>query len=284
VSVQETVKEVLSSAYTGTMRLVSTEAATAAQSNDACFKDFQLVEIPEVMQTRMNAHTGAALMRRWFASPSFTLSNAMRTGNVNFRAVSRKNIDTSIVKMSWVAGFSRTQRAMALMEAHRVITPAAARELKRVLMRCGLLGNKYVEIGACNDVITLHETAHLNFSTIELADTTDPLDCALGSFSLHMAMAGSVRPLTKKSDSRTHEVEITDLHFYIRDNYEFSSGDEPLGHWGRDGASRLPGSGKAFVENKSFRDWRTRHGRGGDFVVFSDVMTKRLFRPVNVAI
>lgn len=35
----------------------------------------------------------------------------------------------------------------------------------------------------------------------------------------------------------------------------------------------LPGIGYESVENKTFRDWRTKNGRGGDFLVFSDVKT-----------
>ncbi|WP_225984695.1 DUF6402 family protein [Noviherbaspirillum aerium] len=97
-------------------------------------------------------------------------------------------------------------------------------------------------------------------------------------------MTGAVQPLVKRRDNVSHQVEITHLHFYIRDNYDFTSDAEPLGHWGRDGASRPPSSGKAFVENKSFREWRARHGRGGDFVVFSDVMTKHLKRPLVIFI
>jgi len=284
MSVKESVKESLYSAYTGAMRLVSTEAATMANAHEACFKDFQLIEIPEVMRTRMNAPTGAALMQRWFNSPAFTLSKAMVRGRIDFRAISRQCVDAAIVKMSWVAGFARTQRALAMLEAHRTATPAAARELKRVLMRAGALTSKRMAFGTSTDVVDLHETAHLNFMTVELADSTDPLDCALGSFSLHMAASGSVQPVAKKSAGATREVEVTSLHFYVRDNYEFSGEDEPLGHWRRDGASRMPSSGRVFVENKSFREWRTRHGRGGDFVLFSDVLSKRLVRPLKITI
>lgn len=284
MTMKDMVRTTFHSTYTGTMRLVSTEAATVANANEACFKDFQLIEIPEVMRARMNAPIGAALMQRWFNSPAYVISSAMINGSVDFRAISKKNIDTSIVKMSWVASFSRTQRALGMLEAHRTTTPAAARELKRVLMRTGALTNKRMAIGTSTDVITLHETAHLNFMSVDLAGSTDPLDCALGSFNLHMAVSGSVQPAAKRSMGTTHEVEVTNLHFYVRDNYEFSSETEPLGHWGRDGASRLPSSGNVFVENKSFRDWRTRHGYGGDFVVFSDVMSKRLVRPLKIII
>lgn len=93
------ISQALRENYAGVMRAVSTEAANTAQSNEACFKDFQLIEIPRVM-VQIHAGVGAALMKRWFDSPPFTLPSSWKSGAVDFRAVSRKNIDTAILKMS----------------------------------------------------------------------------------------------------------------------------------------------------------------------------------------
>lgn len=283
-SVRRLVNETASAAYSATMRMVSTEASANARANDACFKDFQLIEIPRVMETRMNAPVGAALMRRWFNGQPHVLSDAMKTSNVDYRTMPRHTVDTAIVKIGWATRFARTRDALAALETRRVNTPAAGRELRRVLMRENLLNKRCYQIGTSRDAITLHETAHLNSIIVTLSDSTDPLDCALGTFSLHMAITGTVQPLRRRVNNASHEVEITHLHFYIRDNYDFTGDAEPLGHWGQDGASRMPSSGKSFVENRSFREWRARHGRGGDFVVFSDIMTKQLARPVEIFI
>ncbi|WP_151632540.1 DUF6402 family protein [Noviherbaspirillum aerium] len=277
------ISEALRGTYANVMRVVSTEAATLAQSNEACFKDFQLVEIPDVM-SRMNAAVGAALMKRWFNSPPFVLPPSWKSGTVDFRAVSRKNIDTAILKMSWLAGFARAAQAMSLLELQRTQTPAAERELKRVLMRSGLLTGARRAIGNTNDVVALHETAHLNMISVGFSNSTDALDCALGSFTLHMAVSGFVQPLPKRGDGCSHQVEVHALHFYVRDNYDFTADDEPLGHWGREGASTLYSTGKVFVENRSFREWRRQHARGGDFVVFSDILTKSLAKPLIMRI
>jgi hypothetical protein len=43
------VSEALRDTYANVMRVVSTEASTTAQSNEACLKDVQLVEVPGVM-------------------------------------------------------------------------------------------------------------------------------------------------------------------------------------------------------------------------------------------
>lgn len=278
-----TINEALRETYANVMRVVSTEAATTAQSSEACFKDFQLIEIPTVM-VGMNASVGAKLMTRWFNSPTFVLPSSWRSGRTDFRAVSRKHIDTGILKMTWLTGFARARQALSHLELQRTQTPAAERELKRVLMRSGLLTSSRRAIGGANDVVILHETAHLNMIGIGFGNSIDTLDCALGSFTMHMAASGFVQPLAKRVDSYSHQAEIHALHFYVRDNYDFTTDDEPLGHWGREGAAVMYSPGKVFVENRSFRDWRKRHGRGGDFVLFSDVMTKPLAKPLTIKI
>lgn len=156
-----TINEALRETYANVMRVVSTEAATTAQSSEACFKDFQLIEIPTVM-VGMNASVGAKLMTRWFNSPTFVMPSSWRSGRTDFRAVSRKHIDTGILKMSWLTGFARARQALSHLKLQRTQTPAAERELKRVLMRSGLLTSSRRAIGGANDVVILHETAHLN--------------------------------------------------------------------------------------------------------------------------
>jgi len=99
-AVKDIVRETASAAYSSAMRLVSTEASVNARTSDACFKDFQLVEIPRVMEMRMNAPVGAALMRRWSNGPPHILSNAMRTSNVDYRAVPRHSVDNSIAALT----------------------------------------------------------------------------------------------------------------------------------------------------------------------------------------
>lgn len=82
---------------------------------------------------------------------------------------------------------------------------------------------------------------------------------------------------------KTHKMLIEKLHFYVRDSYDFNSEDEPLGYWGREGASASVFKlGMSFVENRQFRQWRDRHGRGGDFIIFSDVYTKNLLKSIKM--
>ena len=131
----------------------------------------------------------------------------------------------------------------------------------------------------------LHKTAHINTRTVGLnfsEKLTDPLDdmyCALGAFGIHVAGAGTVIPLDPKADKDTHLVKIDKLGFYIRDTYDFNE-DQALGYWSQEGVTRSAGPGSSSVENKHFRDWRTRFDHGGDFMIFSDVRWEGVRQPL----
>ena len=86
---------------------------------------------------------------------------------------------------------------------------------------------------------------------------------------------------------------MTEVGVYIRDSFDFE-GNQPLGCWS-DGQPMmfspvlLPGTagGMVFVPelmltpvgNRDFREWRQRTGKGGDFLVFSDVKRVTLTPP-----
>ena len=257
---------------------------TAARLEDIA-AEFQLIEIPPVMQHHMSAPQGADLMRQWFRSETFSLPESYRNGSVNFLSVPSQHLNTETIKMAWVAGFPRAVGAQARLERDLVATPNASRELRRVLQRQQFLHGEREPIGVSRDAIVLHETAHLNFETVPFGNTVDPLDCALASFTIHTAISGFVQPIKTQGTAKTHEVEVTALHFYVRDCYDFTSDREALGSWNRTGASIIPGRpGMYFAENAVFRNWRARHGKGGDFVVFSDVMSKKPQRPLKIQI
>ena len=65
----------------------------------------------------------------------------------------------------------------------------------------------------------------------------------------------------------------------MHDTYEFNQ-DQPLGLLRYAGVSMSPGPGRFLVENGDFRKWRTRFGRGGDFMVFSDVHWVGVAKPL----
>jgi Family of unknown function (DUF6402) len=67
---------------------------------------------------------------------------------------------------------------------------------------------------------------------------------------------------------------------YIRDSYDFNE-SQLLGFWDdKDTTVSMinPLSGTS-VSNDDFRSWRTKNGKGGDFVVYSDLLKTRLPKP-----
>jgi hypothetical protein len=152
-------------------------------------------------------------------------------------------------------------------------------ELFHKLRADGKFTNRAQSFGGTQvSAVDLHETAHMNRRLVgenlsgKIIDPLDDLYCALGAFNLHLAASGTVQPIQgAKPGLTTHQVKIDRLGFYVRDCYDFNN-EQLLGFWGANGVSRVPGAGLYTIENSTFRSWRAKHGRGGDFIVFSDVL------------
>ncbi len=132
----------------------------------------------------------------------------------------------------------------------------------------------------------------------------DPLDDfygAMGKATLKIAVSGLV---TSRGRGRV-SIAIDELAFYLRDSYDFNDDSfpsQPLGCWGPLGVKRFPQSAmdipldeqrmyadtddasrqSYLVQNRHFRQWRALHGRGGDFMIVSDVHRVRLAFPVTL--
>lgn len=249
----------------------------------ACFKNLNLVEIPLAMR-KAGYSTGAALMERWFIGESFVLPKQWKDASVlgiDQRTIPDKYISDTIVKMQWVFGYERALKMYHELKASVTgnLTMQSLQRSQEELFRClkigGMFTDKTMQFGI-GGVRNIHETAHVNSRAVasnnweKLTDPLDDMYCALGAFTLHLAAAGTVVPVSDKKAGVTHKININKLGFYIRDNYDFNS-DQPLGLWDHDGPSRIPSTRLALVENASFTKWRTLHRHGGDFLVFSDV-------------
>lgn len=129
----------------------------------------------------------------------------------------------------------------------------------------------------------------------------DDLTGALGAFGIYAA------PNVVMFSADGRSAEIKSVYVYVKDSYDFT--DKPgdisqyLGHWSSKGVIVVPYSGLAAemnvpglylqypvargnmrvkgnvyypVHNKDFRQWAIKHQRGGDFIVFSDLMNVSL--------
>ena len=85
-------------------------------------------------------------------------------------------------------------------------------------------------------------------------------------------------------------VYINEVGVYAMDSYDFNDDpvswrptswvSQPLGYWNpKTGyVGRRPGKGD-YVSNKTFQEYRGKTGRGGDFMIYSDVKVVKLPTP-----
>ncbi|GKS95490.1 DUF6402 family protein [Acidovorax sp. SUPP2825] len=273
-------------------RLVAKPISLASNYPAAgCFKNIQLTDLPAAME-KNGFRVGAALMRKWFTGAPFAMPSAWKTGvGVDHRSLTAQHIDTSIISMPWALRFGRTQETY--LELKNAISGNGSerslafsqKELFNNLRKAGKLGTHATPFGISPFVVDVHETAHVNARSVSangLEKLTDPIDdmyCALGAFTLHVAAEGVVTPL-ENAVARAHRVDIHSLVFYIRDCYDFS-GEQILGNWNASEVRKVPSSNLYMVENASFREWRSHHQKGGDFIVFSDLYRERLKTPLT---
>jgi hypothetical protein len=121
---------------------------------------------------------------------------------------------------------------------------------------------------------------YINYRVVDFGVTDlDDMSAALGRLALRVVVAGSVTPVGSGTSAR-HRVTITNAGIYVRDSYDFN-GTQFLGYWDAsdDSVSMVnPFSGDR-IANEDFRNWRTATGRGGDYLVYSDVKWEALSTP-----
>lgn len=239
-----------------------------------------LPQLPRIMRSR-GWLRGTALMEGWFRRPA----NSDPKRGVP---------DTHTIKMGWVLSYPRAAQVYYDMLAEKVwITPAARETLIRQLKR----NNKIVSLpGATRDfggfptgvclspyAVSELDKTHIQHRRVNQGTLSAPMDdltAALANFNFQVIVKGQVKCLERsQSGSKARfEATISQVGIYVKDFYDFNDNDkdwmsQPLGFWGceDDYAGKNPFAGH-YVNNKSFRDWRDKHGQGhgGDFIVFSD--------------
>ncbi|POD68857.1 hypothetical protein BKM17_26635 [Pseudomonas syringae group genomosp. 3] len=198
--------------------------------------------------------------------------------------------------------------------------PEAREQLARRIKRAGLFTTRTEIFGdLSNPPIWQHE--HWQFRLFKIDTTQidrgkvflnglDDLFGALASFGLYLSASGTVTPDAKIVDTGSafkvvatnYQIEITHIAIYARDTYDFI-GEQYLGHWNKNGVEVIfnyileekigtlaprdyqpsgdPPDMKLPVGNWSFNEYRKKHSKGGDLLIFSDLKTIRLKRPLR---
>ena len=258
-----------------------------------------LSKLPVAMR-KMGWDTSAALMQRWFDSPGWEMPGSWKEEDSQPEPMTlpKAQCDENLVKMSWAMNFERCQRAVKNAES-LLVTPKAIDRLKRLLRGVGWKERGITRLGSTTlSAREMDATSQINFT--QLGSTFDPLDDmygALGSATLKIGVVGST---SSKEDPENLTVKnyfnVEYIGFYIRDTYDFN-GLQFLGIWTEDrvvtkkdtiraatpsGQSiyKWAADGLALIRNNDFRQYRQKTGMGGDFIIYSDILWKKVNRSI----
>jgi hypothetical protein len=232
---------------------------------------FDIRLVPTIMRQR-GWTQGAALQDRWFSLLPCTKPNYCLPP------------DTTTVTMGWVLQYDRAKATYAEIFSKELWkTENARKALLRTLTEKGVLpttvpkafplGGNYANQGT--DTLDSFSTQYHSFKSSPLGDPLDGLYGALGSFTFKLVVCGQVSPVKEKPGKYT--VAVDKVGVYVRDSFDFNDDgfiSQPLGYWSAKhmDVSKSPGTDFEYVTNADYRAWRDKHSRGGDFLVFSDVV------------
>jgi hypothetical protein len=225
--------------------------------------------VPQIMRSK-NWNEGATLMEEWFRRPV-----AIRPARIEDTPINFGPPLLNAIKMSWVLGFARAKTVYDKMFSDKIWqNDAGKREISKVLDSLGITAQmkaspgKSIEFGdlASANVITI-EATYLQSRSCENGTIQDGLAAALANFNFRLAIKGSASFAGGKT-----QVSVKAVGVYVKDSYDFINDgsfnwlclcrDQPLGSWDK---------GVGSVSNDTFNNWRTANGKGGDFLIYSDV-------------
>ncbi|MCY1432101.1 hypothetical protein D9M71_480880 [compost metagenome] len=205
----------------------------------------------------------------------------------------RAHCDEGIVKMDWAMKFQRCREAVEEAES-RLTTVNGIERLKDLLKKAGWMGEHSFELGFYNmSALQMDAFSQVNFS--EFGGTLDVLDDMYGALGFATLKIGVVGKVFSKENPDTKKLRyffrVEHLGFYIRDYYDFT-GPQYLGTWTEDRVLtktetvfsmtahgqvilRLKDGPFAAVTNSDFREYRDKNGKGGDFIIYSDVLWRK---------
>jgi Family of unknown function (DUF6402) len=229
---------------------------------------FSITSIPAIMR-KQGWLNGAKFLERWFAGAPAT-------------APAYGPPDTQTIRMStWVLSYPRARAVYDQLMRERIwMNAAAQKEIAAMLRKKGLLAlvpqcRPFGNLAA--PVYTL-DNDYINYRIVSFTlGDLDDLSAALGNFSFRVVVAGTITP-----DLKTHKcsIMISEVGVYVRDSFDFN-GSQFLGFWDDKDmtVSMINPLAGTSVSNDDFRSWRTKNHKGGDFLVYSDLLKTRLTKP-----
>jgi uncharacterized protein DUF6402 len=246
-----------------------------------------VTKIPLIMRSKGWVN-GARMLEIWFSRP--------RSAYPAYTTP-----DTTTIRMdSFVLTFPRARKLFDKMVSERIWSNRLAKaQIETMLRNKGLLAGGQRSFGNFNASVALLDKDYINHRAVGGLLDFDDLRAALGDFDLRVLVSGVVGPLPPPPPKPQPDagaapaaapaappgfkVEIREVGIYVRDSFDFE-GFQYLGAWSDDPMDFSPMPGPVseidvFIDapnytpvfNLSFRKWRERTGRGGDFLIFSDI-------------
>lgn len=285
----ESVDVFLESTFSAISRLSD---ANISEGKIVVINRLKMTDLPKVM-AKMGWTVAPQLMERWFESDEFVLDEHLRKKYFdNPLDIPAIHYNDKIVTMDWALTFERVRDEYDNI-FRNINTVAAIKKLKDHVINHKLFddGSRLGNVGMNARELNVHcqiQTQMFGSRT----DTIDDLYGAIGLGMLQLAVVGEVQRGINKDSFRVDNIGV-----YLKDAYEFN-GFQFLGCWtnektfgkaeilGRAAAQayRLKSTGAALaakfiktdqpvfhVHNHDFRNYREKHGKGGDFIIYSDV-------------
>lgn len=223
---------------------------------------------------------GAKLMDKWFSGSA---NNVPASGLPS----------TDIISMDWVLNFSRARQTYDTLIAERIwLNDAARREIIKLLARKNALG-KGIQRFHLPGMPQAMDADSIQFRIVGgnmdmLVGPMDDLRASLGNFTFRLVVGGTTEEEMAEKEVKSgppikiptgnYLVTIDEVGIYVRDSYDFNDpagGDQDLGNWNfeTNSVGRTGLNGGLPVRNSDFRNWRSANGKGGDYIVYSDMRT-----------
>lgn len=278
-----------------------TYAPTNTPPKQVIIEPLALSRLPGAMRN-MGWNTAAALMQRWFDSPAWEMSEAWKNSRTqpDPMSLSAVRCDEGIVKMDWAMQFERCREAVEIAES-KLTTVSGIERLTSLLEKSGWTGKGEHTLGAVTmSALQMDVVSQVNF--VRFGEAWDVLDDMYGALGKATIKVGVVGKTHSEEDPASGQIRnffrVENLGFYIRDHYDFN-GLQYLGTWTEDRVLtkaetvltlspygkivlRLKDGPFAAVTNGDFRKYRDTTRKGGDFIIYSDILWKKLDKIIDL--
>jgi len=233
----------------------------------------KVTDIPSIMDAN-RWPVAAKLLRRWLALPA--------------NSIPAKGLASlEVVTMEWVLKFERAKLAYQDIFRLGLWKSAAARlEIGKVLRKKKLINSQSSTAYARTAfALPLDHKDHIQYvsvggSSLDMATSSiDHLTAALARFNFHVVVHGLISGPEKAGGLA--QFQVSEVGVYVRDSYDFNDApgeDQDLGNWDLDDNSvgRTWMNGGTSVRNSDFRAWRSANKKGGDYLIYSDIVYTKL--------